>query len=837
MKLKTYGKFFFPLLIVVVLYLSLNANEQSSVTFSDDPNRTVVLKIFTEGDAIKKLSQAGVAIDHAEPDKEGSCVIAYLFGSELDIIKKLGIRYEIIYNDWYNQVYLKYPELDNQEYQHQLDMIREVDNVSNFPLGAMGGYYTFEQTLGMLDSLRTLYPQLMSSKFQIGTAYNGTPIWAYRLTKDPDQTNNRPQVLYTALIHSREAITVMLMMYYTIYLLENYPTNETVKFLLENRDMYFIPFVNPEGYKYNRKHRPNGGGMRRKNLRNVDTNVYQPATNGIDLNRNFGLYQFWNSPNGGSSTSPSSDTYRGTAPFSEPETQTIQNFVNSKNFQNALFYHSYSNLYIYPWAWIDPVQTPDSLIFKAFTQEMSSYNGYLPGTASQTVGYEVRGSSDDWMYNDSGHEHCISITPEVGTSSDGFWPQQSRIIPLVMQNLQPNIFFAGVAGEYVQYKSFDLAEGSGLDAGDTSRLYISLKSVGKQNASNVSAELIPLDSGVAGLSMNKNFGDFGFLQTKNNSADPFVFIVNENILNGQETNLLVKVKIDNATVSQDTLTLMLGTSTVLLFDKANSKSPNWTATGSGSNVWDTTSSSFYSPPTSFTDSRSGNYGNNVTNILTMVNTIPLGTFNSVKLSFRTKFSMEPGYDYGQVQVSTNNGSTWIALAGKKTRPGSGSFQPNGQPLFNGTQSEWIEESMDLTPYIGHSVKFRFMFKSDIAVTYDGWYIDDIKIWGYENTSAVTGNGEIPLKYSLSQNFPNPFNPITNFSFSLTDEGNAQIEVFDLLGRKITTLVNSQLQAGNYQVSFDGSNLASGIYIYRLTVKNSLSDSPVFIDSKRMLLIK
>lgn len=316
-----------------------------------------------------------------------------------------------------------------------------------------------------------------------------------------------------------------------------------------------------------------------------------------------------------------------------------------------------------------------------------------------------------------------------------------------------------------------------------------------------------------------------------------MFIVNENILNGQETNLLVKVKIDNATVSQDTLTLMLGTSTVLLFDKANSKSPNWTATGSGSNVWDTTSSSFYSPPTSFTDSRSGNYGNNVTNILTMVNTIPLGTFNSVKLSFRTKFSMEPGYDYGQVQVSTNNGSTWIALAGKKTRPGSGSFQPNGQPLFNGTQSEWIEESMDLTPYIGHSVKFRFMFKSDIAVTYDGWYIDDIKIWGYENTSAVTGNGEIPLKYSLSQNFPNPFNPITNFSFSLTDEGNAQIEVFDLLGRKITTLVNSQLQAGNYQVSFDGSNLASGIYIYRLTVKNSLSDSPVFIDSKRMLLIK
>lgn len=838
MKLKTHGRrILIPIFIIAFLYLSLNADNQNNESLSDDPDRTVVVKIFTEGEALKKLSQEGLAVDHVELSRDGSYVIAHLFGFEVDKMRELGFRYEVMYNDWYEQVFLKQPEFDNHEYQHQLNMVRHTDNISNFPLGSMGGYYTFNQTIGILDSLRTLYPGLISAKFQIGTAIHGTPIWAYRVTKDPDQTNSRPQVLYTSLIHSREAITIMQMIYYTMYLLENYESNDMVKFLLENRDMYFVPFINPEGYKYNQKHRPNGGGNRRKNLRGVDTNVYQPATGGIDLNRNFGIYQFWNSPNGGSSDNPNSDTYRGTGPFSEPETQAIRDFTNSKNFQNSLFYHSFSNLYIYPWAWIDPQGTPDSAIFKAFTQEMSAYNGYTPGTASQTVGYQVRGSSDDWMYHDSGHAHCISITPEIGSSSDGFWPAQSRIIPLIMQNLQPNLFIAGAAGEFVQYKGFEFTEGSGLAEGDTSRFYVNLRSVGKQNASNVSAELTLLDSGVTGLSTNKSFGNFGFLETKNNSNDPFELIVDENIINGQVSKVLVQVKINNVVVNQDTIKLTLGTPTVLLFDECNTIAPNWTATGTGNNIWDTTYFQYYSPPKSFTDSRIGNYGNNVTNILTLVNNIPIGTFNTVKVSFRTKFNIEAGYDYGQVQISTNNGVSWTALTGTRTKPGSGTFQPNGQPLYDGVQDEWVEETMDVSNYIGHSIKIRFYFRTDGVVVRDGWYIDDIKIFGYEDASSVTGTGEIPLTFSLSQNYPNPFNPATKINFSIPTNSIVNLEVFDILGRKVSTLLNEQKPSGVYEVNFNASELSSGIYIYKLTARGNDGGSIVYTDSKRMLLIK
>jgi hypothetical protein len=90
--------------------------------------------------------------------------------------------------------------------------------------------------------------------------------------------------------------------------------------------------------------------------------------------------------------------------------------------------------------------------------------------------------------------------------------------------------------------------------------------------------------------------------------------------------------------------------------------------------------------------------------------------------------------------------------------------------------------------------------------------------------------EIPSKYSLSQNYPNPFNPITNFKFSMLNAGNAKIVVYDVQGREVQTLVNERLNAGTYEVKFDGSMLNSGVYFYKLIIKG-------FTETKRMILIK
>ena len=94
---------------------------------------------------------------------------------------------------------------------------------------------------------------------------------------------------------------------------------------------------------------------------------------------------------------------------------------------------------------------------------------------------------------------------------------------------------------------------------------------------------------------------------------------------------------------------------------------------------------------------------------------------------------------------------------------------------------------------------------------------------------------LPLSATLEQNYPNPFNPITTIRYTIQNTGTSaimftQLKVYDVLGREIATLINEEKQAGNYEVKFDGSDLPSGIYYYRLSVGN-------FSDTKKLTLMK
>jgi hypothetical protein len=106
----------------------------------------------------------------------------------------------------------------------------------------------------------------------------------------------------------------------------------------------------------------------------------------------------------------------------------------------------------------------------------------------------------------------------------------------------------------------------------------------------------------------------------------------------------------------------------------------------------------------------------------------------------------------------------------------------------------------------------------------------------ENTSpmtvtAVTKTGnKLPFSFSLSQNFPNPFNPTTMIQYSIPKSGIVTLKVYNVLGQEVATLVNQQQQAGNYNVSFDATRLASGVYMYKI-------QSGSFTSTKKMLLLK
>jgi len=90
---------------------------------------------------------------------------------------------------------------------------------------------------------------------------------------------------------------------------------------------------------------------------------------------------------------------------------------------------------------------------------------------------------------------------------------------------------------------------------------------------------------------------------------------------------------------------------------------------------------------------------------------------------------------------------------------------------------------------------------------------------------------VPDKFELYQNYPNPFNPVTNLGFGISNRGFVSLNVYDALGKEVTELVNESKPAGRYNITFDGSNLSSGIYFYSLTVDG------VMFETKRMILLK
>jgi Secretion system C-terminal sorting domain len=88
----------------------------------------------------------------------------------------------------------------------------------------------------------------------------------------------------------------------------------------------------------------------------------------------------------------------------------------------------------------------------------------------------------------------------------------------------------------------------------------------------------------------------------------------------------------------------------------------------------------------------------------------------------------------------------------------------------------------------------------------------------------------PGVYELSQNYPNPFNPATTIRYQLPQDGFVTLKVYDILGKEILTLVNEEKSSGRYEVNFDASKLASGVYLYRLNVND-------YVDVRKMLLLK
>ncbi|BDQ03105.1 M14 family zinc carboxypeptidase [Ignavibacterium sp.] len=700
---------------------------------------------------LSKLLELQILDDHFQYEKNNS-VVCFISEREFEKLHNSGFNYEILIDDWF-EYYKSFAVLSESEKQNFITESKEKFNVDGFGFGSMGGYYTFNEIVAQLDSMYNQFPNIITQKFQIGTSQQGRPIWAVKISDNPNVSENEPKVGYDALIHAREPQSMASMMYFMWYLLQNYGTDSEVTYLVDNREMFFVPCFNPDGYEYNRQTNPNGGGMWRKNRRNNGDGSY-----GVDLNRNFGY--MWGYDNNGSSPTPSSETYRGPFAFSEPESQAIRDFAILNNYKTHFNMHSYQNAFLYPWGYINAL-TPDSAIYREFASDMSGFNQYVYGNSGQILGYNSNGSVRDWMYGEQiTKQKTFGYTVEIGSSSDGFWPPQSRIFPLAQGMLRPNLYNAWVAGDYVVLNNYSFSQ-QYFNPGDNVQLtVVNLKNKGLSPASNISLTLSSDNSEINVTNNSILVGNVPArtVQTVNQS---FSFTIG-NLPPETEVNLIVTTYTSSTAMSVDTIKIIIGTPTLLFADTTNNINTLWTLTATPSNpIWGTTTSTFVSAPNSYTDSPVGNYANNATVTMTSKYPVDLSSYSNPKLKFYTKFDIENNYDYGQVKISTNNGISWIPLQGVYTNPGTGSFQPNGEPLYDGIQSSWVAEEIFLAGLTSAQNKLRFELRTDVSVTKDGWYLDDISVFVYQvipvelsSFDASVSQNKILLNWTTSSEINN-----------------------------------------------------------------------------------
>jgi len=765
------------------MFLSLNAQKYSKV------------KIYADAEALLRLSQLGVTVDHGTY-KHNTFFISDFSDREIEIMKNNGYNIEIIIDDV--QAYFLEQNALNRMPEKNVACSGSTGGggssgftpatPSNFNLGTMGGYLKYNEMLAELDAMAAQYPTLISTKTQISTflTHESRPIYHVKISDNPNTDESvEPKVLYTAIHHAREPMSLMETIFYMWYLLENYNTNEEVKYLVDNTQMYFVPCINPDGYVYNETTNPLGGGMWRKNRRNNGGGVY-----GVDLNRNYSYG--WGTT--GTSSQTSNDTYCGTSAFSEPETQAIRWLVQNHDFKTALNAHTYAESILFPIGTTTAEFAPRHDWFQDETNHMVQYNGY---SAIKSSGlYPASGDSDDYMYKvDIGigsKDTIMAHTPEVGTA---FWQPSSEIVSTCQEMVFPNLVLAHLTRKYLIVQDTDpssisatsgnfnhSAKRLGLEDGAvtvTIEPLLNISSVGSPVVHNIPCRATETGAISYTLSPTIQFGD------------------------------LVKyvLKTDNGLwVKKDTIIKTYGALTLQALEDGSTT--NWTASPT-STSWTTTTSTFVSASTSYTESPSGNYSNNQNKYYTYNTSIDLTNATAAMISYYCKWGIETDYDFCQFQVSADGGATWTGQCTNYTVMGTsanGSVQPNNQPVYEGTQSSWVLDEVNLSDYLGQTIEVRFQFRSDGGTTADGFYFDDFKVMyniagpvttpvaSFQPAQSSVCLGTVINFIDFSTNVP------TNWSWDFGDGSTS----------------NQQNPSHTY--------LTSGVYTVTLTVSNSAGSS-------------
>jgi hypothetical protein len=216
---------------------------------------------------------------------------------------------------------------------------------------------------------------------------------------------------------------------------------------------------------------------------------------------------------------------------------------------------------------------------------------------------------------------------------------------------------------------------------------------------------------------------------------------------------------------------------------------------------------------------------------------PTGTGHEVSLRMHIRDSAGVVLDTVEVTVADTFSGGWISWSNIDFELFGPSKYIFSTYLIGGYDSIKVHSSQrcDLNAgYLGGERFSKYVINDSDAVAWSDWsqHVWDSNFWlvGLVKPTAVQDNINVPAQFNLEQNYPNPFNPSTKISWQSPVGSWQTLKVYDVLGNEVVTLVNEYKPAGNYEVNFDASELASGIYLYKVQTGN-------FIDIKKMILLR
>jgi murein tripeptide amidase MpaA len=295
-----------------------------------------------------------------------------------------------------------------------------------------GAYHNYNETQAVLRDLESRYPSLARVS-PIGYSIEGRELNVIKISDNVSTDEAEPNIFIVGCHHAREWISVEVPLLFAQYLLEHYPDNPEVERAINGAQIYIMPIQNPDGLEFSiHTYR-----MWRKNRR-YNGNLSW----GVDNNRNYGY--MWGYDNTGSSPNSYSEVYRGPAPFSEPETVAVRQFLLAHPPAGTLSYHNYSQIIIYPWGYTyDPAPGAEEMnrIAKEMSQRIFQVNGRIYTYGAAEVLYLTNGDTVDWVYGTfAAPAFTVELPPEEMISG-GFFTPEELIDSAFSENLPAMLYF------------------------------------------------------------------------------------------------------------------------------------------------------------------------------------------------------------------------------------------------------------------------------------------------------------------------------------------------------------------------------------------------------------